>query len=259
MEVIMPIAKENHSLNEKSQESPRKTSNNDVINVDFIDKIRNPVPGWKYNKQKNTKIWPSCEEIGYNLYYKPLEPKKLKLPNEDRITILMNLYGLTREQAIKEDARLSAKFDESAAPSPMTLSPSAKPVQGRLSLPQKAEVLYANRPDRKMDPITFYNDYWAKYDGLYQDDLGRLDPALVPAIRSYCQRMRKKFPDRADEYDAKNYGPPVRPPEAKKSPSITAEPGTVEYALQRQKISQRERTARYRARSGISSPFSNNM
>jgi len=255
----MPITKEKRPSNEENQESPRKTSSNDVITVDFINKIRNPVPGWEYNKQNNTKRWPSCEEIGYNLYYKPFKPRKPKLPKKDRISIIMNLYGLTREQAMREDARLSTKFDQSAAPPPMASSPSAKPLKGGLSLPEKAEVLYANRPDRKMDPITFYNNYWAKYDGLYQDDLGRLDPTLVPAIRSYCQRMRKKFPDRADEYDAKNYGPPVRPPEAKKSPSITAEPGTVEYALQRQKISQRERTARYRARSGISSPFSKNM
>lgn len=60
------------------------------------------------------------------------------------------------------------------------------------ALPQPGEIpQYADREDRKQNPVEFYNHWWKPYQDaslLYQDTLTKYDPKIVAAIYSYCQR-----------------------------------------------------------------------
>lgn len=73
-----------------------------------------------------------------------------------------------------------------------------------IELPEAASELYDDRADRSENPIDFMNRVWAQWLAagvLFQDQLRKLDPKLIPAIKSYCQRRK---------IDAKTVLPPPR-------------------------------------------------
>lgn len=59
------------------------------------------------------------------------------------------------------------------------------------TLPDVAPELYENREDRGENPVDFMNRVWGtrlEAGTLFQDQLRKLDPKLIPAIKSYCQK-----------------------------------------------------------------------
>lgn len=82
-----------------------------------------------------------------------------------------------------------------------------------VALPETAPELYKDRSDRQEDPISFYKRVWGQYHqtgSFYQDDLRKLDPHLIPAVRAYCQRMARNDPEHTDDYRAADHLPPPR-------------------------------------------------
>lgn len=72
-----------------------------------------------------------------------------------------------------------------------------------IALPAVAPELYENRI-RPESPIDYYDRVWRKYADagvLYQDQLRKLDPKLIPAVHTYCSKR---------ELDAKLHLPPPR-------------------------------------------------
>lgn len=58
-------------------------------------------------------------------------------------------------------------------------------------LPTTAPELYDERADRSENPVAFMNRVWGPWlPGLYQDTLRKLDPKLIPAIKSFCQKRK---------------------------------------------------------------------
>lgn len=70
-------------------------------------------------------------------------------------------------------------------------------------LPDVAPELYQNRA-RPESPIAYFDRVWRKYSDagvLYQDQLRKLDPKLIPAIHTYCSKR---------DIDPKEHLPPPR-------------------------------------------------
>lgn len=198
----------------------------------------------EYIEVAYTKADNDNEEI--DRLYEPLRKDEF---NENALALAKasNILPEYYESFIEDAQHLRARYKAAAKTSALALDEAA---DKSLILPSQADVLYVNRPDRKMDPISFLRIQWGRYMDaglLYQDDLvNRLDPQLIPNVRSYCQRMAKKHPDRAAEFVAMDHLPPVRPKEVIRDPAIAAEPGTVEYELLKRKADSRARKAKSR-------------
>lgn len=110
---------------------------------------------------------------------------------------------------------LTARFGcdpEVAAKAYEQLSPSFN--RSRLNLPETAPELYESRnKDLGETPIDFIKRIWGSYIEagiLFQDDLRRLDPKLIAAVTSYCQRMGKRAGNDPGAFDARSFLPPPR-------------------------------------------------
>lgn len=79
----------------------------------------------------------------------------------------------------------------------------AHSLESAVAPPDVAPELYENRK-RPESPIEYYDRVWRKYadaGALYQDQLRKLDPKLIPAIHTHCSRH---------QLDPKDHLPPPR-------------------------------------------------
>ena len=114
------------------------------------------------------------------------------------------------------------------------------------SLPDKAFLLFDDRPNTEESALAFYGKYWKRYADaqlLFQDDLERLDPGLLDALKNYCRNHRMSRRDVL---------PPPKSAKAQKAVETAAE-GSAEHELARRRLLDRQRKSRQRARSSTPS------
>jgi hypothetical protein len=120
----------------------------------------------------------------------------------DRNYLKRNILFLFRESGLLKDDFMSLADD---ATSESTAENESYVIEGRpetaltqianesfevMALPSVAPELYQNR-ERPESPIAYYNRVWRRYAKagvLYQDQLRKLDPKLIPAIHTYCSK-----------------------------------------------------------------------
>ena len=129
----------------------------------------------------------------------PNRLKKGVLENEKKefVGYLTKRFGVDPEVAAQTYEQLSPSFNRS-----------------RLNLPETAPELYETRNKTLGEtPVDFIKRIWGPYIEagiLFQDDLRRLDPKLIAAVTSYCQRMGKKAGNDPNAFDARGFLPPPR-------------------------------------------------
>lgn len=117
---------------------------------------------------------------------------RTSLSSEECVQVTLGILQERFAEAAQRDVGLG-----SLALTSESITPSS------LALPDVAPELYENRK-RPESPIAYYDRVWRAYADagvLYQDQLRKLDPKLIPAIHTLCSRQ---------QLDPKDHLPPPR-------------------------------------------------